>query len=643
MNSPQPIGITGLGAVSALGLGIDALRTAIASGAEGIRKIDRFSTEGFGTRLGALVPLPGRLEVDDAKESRARCEHYATLAGQEALKPHHLLRPERVALVLGTSMGSHLGGLHACAADVAKKLGIRGPALTVSTACASSTHALGIGRELLDQGLADVVLAGGSDVLVPEIFAGFHALGLLSAQPCAPFSEATGTTLGEGAGFLVLERADTIASRNERALAWLTGHAFSADGYHATSPDPSGAGVARALRHTLIDAGLQPNDVTYVNAHGTGTAANDPAEWQALTNVFGSTNALAVSSTKGALGHAQGAAGILELIATLLSMERGTVPPTLHFTKPRRRGPTDPVAGTQPRAHAVDHALSTSSAFGGANAVVAVSRRSIDRPARASRPLFLLGGATLETEQGRFLPIDLRRWAPTVDERGMDPSAVAMTAVVARALKSAGVQPTGPQRERWGVMAGVLNASPASWDEFRASIRERGLPRCAAPAFTRLVLNSSTGVVTRQLGLKGPTNTVTCGRGSGLLALILGAMHLERRSDVDTIIATAVDEKDPEHPEVEEGAAAVVLSSAPGSVRLAGWGLAGPQDLELAVAKALGSIPRSQVTAIEPSRLALASDTLGACVGREHRSGFTLVTDVSEAASCAVLLEGVTP
>lgn len=639
-----PVVITGQGAVCALGVGLEAIWSELEQGHDGIRVIERFSTEGFSTHLAGMVPLPGTLEVDDAKGSRARCVQYAVLAGREALKRSGVAvrDPHRVALVLGTSMGSHLGGLHEASAEVAAGLGIEGPVITVSTACASSTNALGIGRELLDQGLADVVLAGGSDVLAPEIFTGFHALGLLSASKCSPFSEAVGTTLGEGAGFLVLERAPEAEARGAPFVACLSGYALSADGYHATSPEPSGAGVARGLKGTLEDAGLLPTDVAYVNAHGTGTAANDPAEWLAISQVFG--DKLAVSSTKSYLAHAQGAAGVLELICTLLGMEHGQVLPTLHFTKPRRRGPVDPIAQDRPRALEVEHALCTNSAFGGANACVSVSRKVTPRRAVESRSVYVSGVGALLPEQKRLTKFRLESVLPTADTRGMDPSSQTLTAAVALALADAKFTVSGAARERTGIFAGATNASPSSWEEFRSSVRDRGLVKASAPAFTRLVLNSAAGTASRLLGLRGPTTTVTCGGGSGLLALVLAAIHLESRTDADRIVVAAVDEVDLTRDTGRSDAAvAMLLSTTPAPVRLAGWATAGAKDLEGAIAHACRMAGVDSLSSSALNSDALASASLLACVEGTRAlrlaPGHTLITDVSTAASCAVVLE----
>lgn len=640
--------------MSALGLDVDQLWESLAQGRDGIRPIERFDTSVFTTHLGGMVPVPDRVGVDDAKGSRALCIRFAIEAGREALRRSgvRITEPSRVALVLGTSMGSHLGGLHEASAEVATALGLAGPVITVSTACASSTNALGIGKELLDQGLADVVVAGGADVLVPEIFTGFHGLGLLSATKCSPFSESMGTTLGEGSGFLVLEREADAQARQATIVSYLSGYALSADGYHATSPEPSGAGVARALGSALKDAALTATDVSYVNAHGTGTPANDASEWQGISTVLGARAATTpVSSTKSYLGHAQGAAGVLEIISTLLAMQHGVVLPTLHFTRARPRGPVDPVAQATPRVHEVQHALCGNSAFGGANAAVVVSKRAAARRV-VQRPLFVSGfgavgpfGVGVEAlrsgvEGVRLAPFALESIVPTAETRGLDASAKALTGAVGLAAKSAGLQLKGATRERTGLFVGTTNSSPKAWEEFRSSIRDRGLHKASSLAFTKLVLNASAGMASRALGLRGPTTTLTTGRGSGLVALVLALMHLSTRDDADRLVVGAVDEADLErNPERLDAAAALVLSTTEGLWCVAGFGLAGPGQAQVAAARAESTAGIRPHLRIERHLDAVAAGSLLSCVRALSAPDTTsvLILDDSVAASAAVL------
>lgn len=605
------VAITGLGAVCALGTGTNALWSAIASGRDGIRPIDRYSTEGFTTKLGAMVP--GYAD----REGWRFCFDWAGTAIREALAdagPADIPN-ERIALIVGTNLASYKDYIHQLAVQIGDAANVRGPRITVSTACTSSANALGIGRDLLVSGVADRVIAGGTDVLTTDIFSGFSALGLLSAEKCAPFSEPPGTTLGEGAGYLILEKESFARQRGGTYHAVLRGFGLSADAHHATAPDPTGSGVARGIAAALRDAGMDPAEIEYINAHGTGTAVNDPAEWRAIQSVFGARAAqIPVSSSKAHFGHAQGTAGVMELIATLLCMRRGFIPPTLHYTKPRPRCPVDPVGQDLPRKAQVRHIVSTNSAFSGANAAVVVSAvddcraREIAEPAFVPRPLMILGvgavgahGTRLEdfdralangTKIGsRVGDFNIADFVPTADPRGLEPSSRFLSAASAAALSSAGISLRGSLRERAGIFSGLLRISPEAGKAFDDSIEERGLQRLSTTAFTRMVLNASAGACAKLLQLKGPTSSLTTGQGTGLSVLLYAAHFLSVRPDVDLLLAGSVDEYSPcDVDPRSEGAACLVLGKADATtnsgILLAGWGLAGPKQADLAIARA---------------------------------------------------------
>lgn len=642
--SRAPVAITGLGAVSAVGHGAPAMWRALEQGTDGIRPIERFSTEGFSVKNAALVPGvrgdasagTGDLALEFAIEAAIEAIRSAGLAVGTPGAP-----PARVAIVFGTSLATHPEGIHRLAELTAEALSATGPRLTISTACSSSANAVGLARDLLLEGACDVAVAGGSDALTGEIFAGFHNLGLLAPDRCAPFSEPPGTTLGEGAGFLVLERAEHASRRGAAPLGWVSGMGLSCDAYHATSPDPAGGGIARAARAALADAGLAAADIDYVNAHGTGTEANDPAEWRGLVAVLGDrAQAIPVSATKSVLGHGQGAAGVLEIIATLLAMQRGAVPQTLHHTRPRPRCPPDPVAQRAPRPHPVAHALCDSSAFGGANALVTIDAKDRPAPSRevAPRPVYLLGAGLVlpgiddvasfallgpdETRSGRVPPGPPPRSLAGVDLRGFDPLSRLLTFATAEALRDAGLSVRGPLRDRAGLFGALVRISAASAHELDDSVKERGLLRLSAPAFTRVVLNASTGAAARSLQLRGPTTTLTTGDGSGLAALVLACDHLALRDDADVLCAAAADEIDADDlAAVERGerdpralrggaaceaAACVVLGTSavlPKTgpyVRVAGWGLAGPGEPAEAVARAVAMAGAAPASAPDP-------------------------------------------
>ena len=600
--------MTGMGAASSLGTGVDAHRVALFAGRDGIRPVERFDTSRMSTRVGATWPgWEGRvqLEVGAERDLFATAAPFplhdlALAAAREAWAD---ARPQidrrRVALVFGTCFGHGFTEFSAVAERVASALEILGPCVTISTACSSSTNAIGLARDLLVHGHADLVVAGGADSLLREAFAGFSALGVLSAEPCAPFSTPTGTTLGEGAAFLVLERAADASRRGARATATICGYGLSADGFHETTPDPSGSGVARAIRGALADAGWSASDVDFVSAHATGTENNDRIEWSVIERELGTRN---VSGAKGHVGHTQGAAGALELVLALLCQREGYVPPTLHFRGPREGCPADPIAGAEPRPLAVSRALKLSAAFGGANAVVAYGRE--DEPPRASRerarvvvagmgvvgPSGSKRGADvadvlLAQNVGKSREPDLDGLG--VDGRRLDRSARFLTGAAALAL-------AGRERaamERTGLFVASTRMPDESSKRCTESIRLRGIGATSASAFARMSVNAPSGACAQALGLLGPTSTLSIGRGSGLLAIALAAEWLAFRDDAGSIVAGAVNELSERAGDEVEGAACLVLARAPevaeGAVAVAAWAIEGPRAAREAAERAM--------------------------------------------------------
>jgi 3-oxoacyl-[acyl-carrier-protein] synthase II len=594
--------ITGWGVASAIGVGRERFRGALFRGEIGIAPIRRFDTSALTTHVGAMVV---GYESDD-RDPSVLCREFGLLALRDALAharlDHDSLRSLRVAMTLGASL---FGGQNTeCVArDLREELSIEGPAITVSTACTSSTQAIGFGADLIREGFADVVLAGGIDTLTPALFAGFHALGVLSEGPCAPFGRQIGTTLGEGAGFLVLERRGARAAVT-RAL--LRGHGLSGDAYHETSPEPRGRGVAAAIRSALDDAGVSEDEIGYFNAHGTGTAANDTAEWCAIQSVFGSERAssLPLSSSKGHLGHAQSAAGVLEVITTLECMEAGLAPTTGSFDGPRPGGPPRPLGTRKPQPLTYQLALSSNSAFGGNNCALVFGARGSPGPdaKETRRRVFVSTAAPLcagvssieelasiyeskSVPLDRELRIDLAAELPRVDLRGIDRASELLTTVTCRALADAGLPLKGKMCERTGLIVGALRASPDSLARFHSSIVQRGLAKPDATAFAQLLPSAAQSACAKALNIRGPQSTINIGDGGGLMACAISAWMLARRRDSDRIIAAALDAraKGVAGGAESDAACAVVLGTAPTSVEVVGIGVAGPDQLDEAI------------------------------------------------------------
>jgi 3-oxoacyl-[acyl-carrier-protein] synthase II len=398
-----PVAITGAGVVTAIGQDLDAFWAGLVTGVSGISEIEGFPVEDLRvTRGGEIKKIrretPAALSGGVGPSRRSpycRTTRFLVHAAREALETAGLREalPEagRVAVVVGTALGgidgasralvagSALGALTGSAYDgptrnLARWLGARGPVLTVTTACASGATSLGLGADLLRAGQADVVLAGGADVLCRFVQRGFNALRSLTRDAVRPFDRRrNGLLLGEGAGLVVLERADTAAHRGRPPIGHLMGHASTADGAHITAPDPEGRGLELAVRSALAEAGLAPGALDMVSAHGTGTPANDRVETAVLKRVLGRrAHAIPVNSIKAHLGHTMGAAATLEAIMCLLAGRHGQVPPTLNYGEADPDCDLDCVPNAA-RAWRPRVSLSTSLGFGGCNAALVLA------------------------------------------------------------------------------------------------------------------------------------------------------------------------------------------------------------------------------------------------------------------------------
>jgi nodulation protein E len=281
---------------------------------------------------------------------------------------YHLNRPRTNPLSIPRIMAN------AVTSHISMEYGFTGPSFTVSTACSSANHAIGLAYWMVRDGTVDVAVSGGSEA--PMSYANlkaWEAMRVVSPDTCRPFSKGrSGIILGEGGGMLVLECMDAARARGATIYGEIAGFGMSSDAHHITQPNPEGAG--RAVKAALDDGELRPEMIGYINAHGTGTQSNDPMETIAIRNIFGKhADELAVSSTKSMHGHALGAAGALEAIATILALQNGILPPTANFIEPDPACNLD-VIPNEPRKASCEYALSHSFAFGGLNAVLAFRR-----------------------------------------------------------------------------------------------------------------------------------------------------------------------------------------------------------------------------------------------------------------------------
>lgn len=390
--------ITGAGIISALGRGQAETLEALRSARSGIRVMTSIDVSALNCRIAGEVPPES---YDGVEKGPDRFTRFALIAAAEAVQQSGDLglRPERVGALIGTGLGGcetldagyrrlyaenarvppmsiPLSMYNAASSAVAQRFGAKGISYSVVSACASSAHAIGLAAQAIRAGQADAMLAGGSDApLTPGIIRAWEALRVLAVDnehpeaACRPFSaDRKGLVLAEGAAVLVLESLENAERRGAAILGEIAGFGATSDAGHVTDPSPDGA--ARAMRLALEDAAMRPEDVGYINAHGTGTRANDATETAAIHAVFGEA-APPASSTKSMHGHAMGASGAIEIVSSLVALRAGFLPPTLNLDTPDPQCDLDyvPHAARETRATTF---LSNSFGFGGMNAVVAV-------------------------------------------------------------------------------------------------------------------------------------------------------------------------------------------------------------------------------------------------------------------------------
>lgn len=402
--------ITGLGVISPIGNDIQTFWKHAIEGKSGVGPVTTFDTSEYSTRIAAEVKGYDPLDHFDRKEARRmdRFVQFAVVAAKQALNHSGLnmekLDPDRV----GVYIGSGIGGLQTweeqhrtllergpkrvspffipmmianmAAGQVSIATGAKGPNSAAISACATGTHSIGDASKIIQRGEADVMLAGGTEATVsPMAFAGFCASKAMSTRndepekASRPFDkERDGFVMGEGAGVLILESEEHARARGAEIIAEVAGYGMSGDAYHLTQPAPEGEGAARAMKRALTDAGLKPEEVGYINAHGTSTEFNDKFETLAIKTIFGEhAYKLAISSTKSMTGHLLGASGGVEAIATALALKEGILPPTINQEHPDPACDLDYVPN-QARRVSVRAALSNSFGFGGHNATIAL-------------------------------------------------------------------------------------------------------------------------------------------------------------------------------------------------------------------------------------------------------------------------------
>lgn len=588
-----PIVITGVGAISALGATAGQTWERIVRGERAFAPITVFPADGYRVRLvGEVSDLPraGGSEFSRTSELALRAAKEAfTAAGYAPSDEGAATR--RIGLVVGGSTAgmsqteetlavliSPEGEVDAAAREealrrilthplsaptdrIVRELGPFTRIRSISTACSSGANALLVGATWLELGLVDVVLCGAADALCRVTLSGFNALGATDPEGARPFDRRRrGLTLGEGAGFVVLEHAQHAEARGRAAMCSLLGWSTRAEAHHITNPEPTGAAPSNAMQAALDRAGLTPADIDYVNAHGTGTPLNDPMEARALARVFGDhVGRVRVSSQKGQIGHTLAAAGAIEAVLTAFAIEKSTLPPSGGLSEPDPECPLAfaKTAETMP----IRAALSSSFGFGGMDAVVVLGRpdakpgpaptanRVVVTGAAAITPEALFEGADLAglvdpsagSAVGDAICFDLDAHLDVERARRLDRASRLGAIVVGRALGQGAGGPNHAVRDA-GVVLGNAFGAVDGTAVFMRRLKEKGA-RFASPAdFPSLVPSSPAGHVSIYLGLTGPAMVVADLGTSGEAAFLQG-YELLASGELERVAVSAVEEK----------------------------------------------------------------------------------------------------
>jgi 3-oxoacyl-[acyl-carrier-protein] synthase II len=555
--------ITGMGVVCALGADIAAFRDQLFAGKCGLGPAHGLDVSAFSARVaGEVDDAVLRTRVPGALAGLDRGTQLGVVAALEAVAQAGLTDAAvdrgRLAVVAGRCQGNlGLGDeplvlMETLADTIGDLVGASGPRIVISTACAASTNAIGLGADLIDDGEADVAIVGGADAIQFATYAGFSGLQALSPAACAPYAVSAGLNLGEGGAFLVLERAGAAERRGATALAAVLGYGLAADAHHPTAPDPTGRGAVRSVSAALAQAGLSVADIDYVNGHGTGTPANDRMERRVMVSLFGDrVGDVPISSTKSQVGHTLGASGAIEAITCVLALQGGRLPPTVNV--PPGHEDTLDLVPNQSREAELSVVLTNNYAFGGNNAslIIGSGARARPRPVAGLASVVVSGlgavghlGLGVDAWMERLCRGEAvapsrmlveggpSKGCPVFEIESLSPRGVAAPklwrqmdnlsrqAVVAarHALNDGGYRPGRDELAACGVFFGTGTGPGRVNTEFEEGV-------LAAPdrpnllLFPNTTLNAAAGHVCTSLGFKGPTTTITTGDISGLVAL----------------------------------------------------------------------------------------------------------------------------
>ena len=565
--------ITGLGIICPVGNDVKESWDSVQAGKSGLGVVKSVNTEGCYANLG------GEVFCDDLPAPQYdRSASLCIKAAEEAIEDAGLTKT--AAGQAGVIVGSCIGGAvsideyltaqkegkeddsripnmaaSSIANNAAAYLGLNGVTANIVNACAAGTMSIAYACDLIRSGSGDIFLAGGTDPFSSLAFAGFHALHALSEEPCSPLNHSHGITLGEGSGILVVEEYEHAVARGAKIYCEVAGYGVNCDAYHITAPDPSGEGQMDVIKRALKSAEVAPADIAYVNAHGTGTAKNDEAEFLSLHTIFDGTD-VSVSSTKSMTGHCLGAAGAVEAVFTVKAVSEDILPPTIGYSEEdkvalkEKAGDLDFVANDS-RKKEIPMAMSNSFAFGGTNASIIFAKEAKEQEEAAKKKLYITGYGqvlsrkTEEAAKVATVELDMKDFTERGVKLGvfrkLDKFSQLQLVSGIDALKSAGITVSEENERRIGTIIGTSAGPVTEVSNFQKNICDKGATAGSAFTFPNTVYNAAGGHFSIFTKTKGYCATVANGTQAGLQSVAYACDVLEKGNE-DIMLAAGTDE-----------------------------------------------------------------------------------------------------
>jgi len=582
--------ITGLGMISAIGNSVNECWNNAINSVSGIKETTTVDTVDCYANLAAEVNDP-QLDSLEGCEDMDRVSKLCIKASKEALEDAGLKSfngNDRASVIMGSCVGGAVSiesyykngknssdvarmPISAIASQVAGYCDAGGVVTNIANACAAGTISIAYACDLIRAGKADVVLAGGADAFASVPFSGFLALHALDANPCSPFNHCTGITLGEGSGCVIVESYEHAMARNAKIYCEVLGSGVSSDAHHITAPRPDGEGQMNAIRRALSNSGINESEIGYINAHGTGTAKNDEAEFLSLHTIFDDKNDnLSVSSTKAMVGHCLGAAGAIEAVFTIKALTDNIVPATLRYSDEdlvnlkEKAGSIDFVPNKAKKKE-LTTVMSNSFAFGGNNASIVFSKNQGNVQLPESNERIGITGLGIISPLGNGVNSYVEKCNSnskveennvsstlTTDDynevglkmnfyRKLDNFSQLQAVSGVAAIKDAKLEITDENATKIGIVVGSSEGALGTCCNFEESIAEKGNAFGSAFKFPNTVYNAAGGYLSICSGIKGYNVTITNGAQSGL-ASVAYAMNIIRQGQEDIMLATGTDE-----------------------------------------------------------------------------------------------------